>query len=151
MLPSQRGTYSKEIMDKLDLFIDCKWFLCEIRQETAPYQHNLSSTRWSLTYLLRYLAIGSALFILKSFKNPEKLNVGSCVSSSSSLSCCCCCLSRPAGRGVEGPAPAPAPLCVVVGILISSASFFVGPGAGVANGSNSDISIVIFPICISLA
>jgi hypothetical protein len=127
-------TYSQEIMNQFNLFIDSKWFLCEVRQEATINQrpkHTLD-----LTYLLRYLAIGSALFILKSFKKPEKLNVGSCSTTSSS------CLSTPpcpAALGVDGPGPTPGPGAGVGGrSWISTGSLL----AGVAKGSNSDKSIL---------
>lgn len=82
-----RGTYCKEVMYQFNLFIHSERLLCEIRQETSISLFLLDSERnEKMLYLLRYLAIGSALFILKSFRNPEKLNVGSCPSTSFCIS-----------------------------------------------------------------
>ena len=101
-------------MDQLDLLVHREWLLCKVGEE-ATHQRILQ-----LPYLLRYFATGSALFDLKSLRNPEKLNDGS----GGSDDCC--------SVDAEGSA--------LVGVRTFRLELEAWAGARVAYGSNSDTS-----------
>lgn len=118
-------------MDKLDLLVDSERLLGEIGQKAVERDIRDPSLlagmlQWEETHLLRYLAMGSAGFDLMSLRNPEKLKAGSPEVVSLSVRS----RSRSRRIGVEGP-----------GTGVSSVTpLEEGPGAGVANGSNSETS-----------
>jgi hypothetical protein len=105
-------------MYEFDLLVYGERLLCEIGEE-AKLVNNAHSSEGDL-HLLRYLATGSALFVLKSFKKPGKLKDGSELE----------LLVPGVTLSVE----------IIEDVPRAPALVAEGGRTGVANGSNSDTS-----------